>query len=198
MQFEALMIPSLILLVITSFILALGLDWRLSIGALGAQYAVVFILVGATWPLEMAVIKLVAGWIAAAILGMELVGIPDERLYRDQIHLSSSLFRIFLALLVGFAILTFAPQVAKWMLGASYEQILGGLFLIGMGIYHLGLSDQPHRVAIGILTFLSGFEIIYATIETSPLVAGFLAVLTLGIALISSYLIAAPTLEVEE
>jgi hypothetical protein len=47
------------------------------------------------------------------------------------------------------------------------------------------------------LSFTSGFEIIYATVETSPLVAGFFAVLTLGIALISSYLMAAPTLEVE-
>ena len=67
-----------------------------------------------------------------------------------------------------------------------------------MGIFHLGLTDKPFRIALGVLTFLSGFEIIYATIETSPLIAGFFAVLTLGIALINSYLLAAPTLEVEE
>jgi hypothetical protein len=197
MQFDALAVPALILFVITSTILALSLDWRVSLSALGAQYAGVFILVGSAWPLEMAVIKLVAGWIAAAVLGMELVSKPDEHLGKDPTLLSGSLFRIFLGVLVGLAILAFAPDLAKWMLHASYEQILGGIFLIGMGIFQLGLSDQPFRVAIGILSFTSGFEIIYATVETSPLVAGFFAVLTLGIALISSYLMAAPTLEVE-
>ena len=84
------------------------------------------------------------------------------------------------------------------MLQASYEQIIGGLLLIGMGIFYLGLSDLPFRVAIGILTFLSGFEILYATLERSPLTAGFLALLTLSIALISSYLMSISNDEAEE
>lgn len=198
MQFDQFAIPALVTFVITSAILALGLDWRISISALSAQFAGVFILVGSSWPLEMAVIKLVAGWMAAAILGMELVSNPSDQQSMGPTRLSGILFRLFLGVLVGFAILTVAPNLAQWMLQASYEQILGGFFLIGMGIFHLGLSDQPFRVAIGILTFTSGFEIIYATLETSTLVAGFFAILTLGIALISSYLMAAPTLEVEE
>jgi len=198
MQFEPFGIPALILFVATSTVLALDLDWRITIIALGAQYLGVFILVGVSWPLEMAAIKLVAGWIAGAVLGMELVSLPPNNLERESHRLSESLFRIFLAILVGFAILTFAPEVAKWMLQSSYEQILGGTLLIGMGIFHLGLSDRPFRVAIGILTFLSGFEILCATVETSPLAAGFLAILTLGIALVSSYLIASPNLEVDE
>jgi hypothetical protein len=195
MQLELLALPAVILLVITSVILVLGWDWRVSLGALGLQYAGVFILVGLTWPQEMAVIKLVTGWIAAAVLGMELVSLPADQNFQTRGPLSSQLFKLILAGLVVFATLSFGPQVARWMLQISYEQILGGLFLVGMGLLHLGISDHPFRVSIGLLTFLSGFEIIYATIETSALVAGFLAILALGIALVGSYLMIAPTIE---
>lgn len=195
MQLEQLAIPAIILLVSTSVILLLGWDWRVSLGALGLQYAGVFILVGLTWPLEMAVIKLVTGWIAAAVLGMELVNLPPDPNLQTRGPVSSQLFKLILAGMVVFAILSFGPQVARWMLQISYEQLLGGLFLVGMGLLHLGISDHPFRVSIGLLTFLSGFEIIYATIETSALVAGFLAIFSLGIALVGSYLMIAPTIE---
>ena len=198
MQFEVLTLPALFILAATSLILILGEDWRISISALGVQYVGVFILVGVTWPLEMAVIKLVAGWISAAVLGMELVNGSPDQLAAERIPFSDKIFKHFLTILVGFAIFSFVPQVAKWMLQASYEQIVGGLLLAGMGILHLGVSDRPFRVAVGLLTFLSGFEIIYATVETSAIVAGFLAVFSLGIALIGSYLTFAPTLEVDE
>ncbi|MCJ7703692.1 MAG: hypothetical protein MUO62_19100 [Anaerolineales bacterium] len=198
MQFEVLTLPALFVLAATSIILILGEDWRISISALGVQYIGVFILVGVTWPLEMAVIKLVAGWISAAVLGMELVNGSPDQLAAERYPFSDRIFKLFLAILVGFAIFSFVPQVAKWMLQASYEQIVGGLLLAGMGILHLGVSDRPFRVAVGLLTFLSGFEIIYATVETSAIVAGFLAVFSLGIALIGSYLTFAPTLEVDE
>ena len=195
MQLDALALPVVILLAITSLILVLGLDWRLSLGALGVQYAGVFVLVGLTWPQEMAVIKLVTGWIAAAVLGMELVNLPADQNHQERGPISSQLFKVILAAMVGFAILTIGPQVARWMLQISYPQILGGLLLVGMGVLHLGVSDHPFRVSIGLLTFLSGFEIFYATVETSVLVAGFLAIFSLGIALIGSYMMIAPTLE---
>jgi hypothetical protein len=197
-QLETLDVPALVLLLVASTILTLNLEWRLSIIALGVQYLGIFILVGISWPLEMAAVKLIAGWIAGAVLGMALVSNPPDMLRGETHQMSERLFRIFLAVLVGFAILSFAPQVAKWMLQASYEQIIGGLLLIGMGIFYLGLSDLAFRVAIGILTFLSGFEILYATLERSPLTAGFLAVLTLSIALISSYLMSISNDEAEE
>ena len=198
MQLETFDVTALVLLLVTSTILTLNLEWRISIIALGVQYLGIFILVGISWSLEMAAVKLIAGWIAGAVLGMELVSLPPDMLRGESHRMSERLFRIFLAVLVGFAILSFAPQVAKWMLQASYEQIIGGLLLIGMGIFYLGLSDLPFRVAIGILTFLSGFEILYATLERSPLTAGFLALLTLSIALISSYLMSISNDEAEE
>lgn len=41
---------------------------------------------------------------------------------------------------------------------------------------------------MGLLTTISGFELMYAAVENSVLVAGLLAVVTLGLALVGAYL----------
>ncbi len=48
---------------------------------------------------------------------------------------------------------------------------------------------------IGLLTALSGFEILYAAVETSVMVAGLQAIVTLGLALIGAYLLAVRGME---
>jgi len=67
--------------------------------------------------------------------------------------------------------------------------------LIGIGLLQLSLSSHLLRVIIGLLTILSGFEIIYAAVETSALVTGLLAGVNLGLALVGAYLLIAPTME---
>jgi hypothetical protein len=59
----------------------------------------------------------------------------------------------------------------------------------------VGLGSSVFRSLVGLLILLSGFEIIYAAVELSILVAGLLAMLTLGVALIGSYLMQAPGAE---
>jgi hypothetical protein len=67
--------------------------------------------------------------------------------------------------------------------------------LIGMGLLQLSLTSHPLKVIIGLLTALSGFEIIYAAIETSTLVTGLLAGITLALALVGAYLLISPSME---
>ena len=88
-----------------------------------------------------------------------------------------------------------APHLADWMPGAEMEQVWGGLILIGIGLLQLGLTAQPLRVVLGILTVLSGFEILYAVAESAVLVAGLLASVNLGLALVGAYLLTSPDLE---
>ena len=73
MALDAFSLPVVFLFIATSVVNLVSRDWRVMIIALGIQYLGVFILVSLTWPLEMAVIKLVTGLIASAVLGMELV-----------------------------------------------------------------------------------------------------------------------------
>ena len=198
MDFSALAIPAVILIAVTSIILAVGRDWRLSISALGAQYIGMFVLIVQSWPLELAVVKLVAGWISAAVLGMALVGVPVQKRSSEESWLSEILFRIFPAVLVGLVVISLAPGISQWFLTATYGQILGGAVLICMGILHLGLTGQPWRTTVGLLTIFAGFEILYATVETSILITGVLTLANMGIALVGAYLLLSPSMEVEE
>jgi len=85
------------------------------------------------------------------------------------------------------------PAVDTIMADAGFAVTNGSLLLIGMGLLHLGVSARILRVAIGLMTVLAGFEIIYSTVEGSILVAALLAVINLGLALVGSYLLIAST-----
>ena len=67
---DALALVALSIVSLGALILLISHDWRLSVSALGVVYVGAFILVGFSWPTEMAVVKLVAGWISASVLGM--------------------------------------------------------------------------------------------------------------------------------
>lgn len=183
---------------ITALIILSSRNWRVSISALGAQYLGVFLLIALSWPIEFAIVKLVAGWIAAAVLGIGLV--EQSEAWEDELGkwMSGTLFRIFLAGFFIFMAFVLTPSVVHLVLRASNVQVFGALTLIGLGMIHLGLTAQPTRIILGLLTVLSGFEIFYATMETSLLVNALLAVNTLGLALTGAYLHASAQLKAEE
>jgi hypothetical protein len=188
-------IAAVILLGVTALTLFLSQDWRVSVAALAVQYAGVAVLVGMSWPVALAVVKVVVGWMAAAALGLTQIGQPfgmEERSWPG-----GRIFRSVAASLVLLVILTISPGVSAWFPGVRNVQVIGGLILIGMGLLHLGMTARPLRVILGLLTVLSGFEIFYAVVETSVLVAGLLVVVTLGLALVGAYLLTA-TVEGEQ
>ena len=72
------------------------------------------------------------------------------------------------------------------------------MLLIGMGLLNVGLSSQTLTSILGLLSIFAGFEILYAAVEASTLVAGLLATINLGIALVGAYLMVVPQLEALE
>ena len=198
MSFESFGLPALFLISAAALVLLISYDWRLSISALGSMYIGIFILIALSWPLEMAVVKLVTGWISASVLGMGLANSPQAWHRPDRYWPSEIIFRVSAAGLYILAALSLTPIVKNWLIAATTDQVLSGLILIGLGVFHLGLTAQPVRTIFGLLVALAGFEILYATIDSSVLVAGFLAVINMGIALIGAYLLISPTMEPEE
>lgn len=192
---ENLALPAVAVVSLTALLLLISLDWRLSIAALAVQYAGVFVLVALSWPIEMAVVKLVTGWMAGAVLGMGLIGLPAESRRPERLGLAIIAFRFIVALVVGLVAISLAPRLVEWVPEIEPRQAYGGAILIGLGLLHLGLVARPLRVALGLLTILSGFEILYAAVEASTLVSGLLAGVDLGLALVGAYLVAVPTLE---
>lgn len=171
------------ILTITSLTILWGPRGRWVISALALQYIAVFILVSQMWPLSLAAVKLIAGWMAGAVLGASQQGSHVER---QSLSIAGRLFRIaggIFVLVVVFSI-TLTPQ--DW-LPISQAQLAGGLILMGMGLFQLGLATRPLAVIVGLLTTLSGFEVIYAGVVTSVLVTGLLAAVSLGLALAGAY-----------
>lgn len=186
------------LLFLTAVTFMVSRDWRLSIAALGMQYAGVFALVIQSWPFETAVVKIVTGWMAGAVLGIALLNLPEEGIFEGTPARSENVFRVLASILIGMVAVSWGSRLIVWFPEISDQQATGGLLLIGMGLLHVSLTVRPLRVGLGLLTFLSGFEILYAAVERSVLVIGLLAVLTLSLALISAYLLGLHSPEVFE
>jgi hypothetical protein len=171
-------------------------EWRWSIALLAGQYFAAFWLVFLHWPLTMAAAKLVTGWMAAAALGMTQINVNSSYLGTREYQSGETswpqgrVFRIFSAGLVLLAVLTSSQAVADWLPGAGLPVVTASLVLISLGLLHLGMTANPLRVTLGLLTTLLGFEILYSAFENSILVAALLSVVTLGLALAGSYLIA--------
>ncbi|MCK5794536.1 MAG: hypothetical protein KAH12_07510 [Anaerolineales bacterium] len=174
----------------------IGSNRRWMTGLLALQYVEVFLFVSISWPLEIAVVKLVAGWMASAVLFLTYQNMseaePESWLAANP---PGTAFKGFAALLVGLSVYSLVPLALRWFLGATSQQVLGGLWLLGLGLLQLVLSRDSLRIIIGLLTVLSGFEILYATLEASVLMTGLLAILNIGFAFLGAYLLIASNLE---
>lgn len=179
------------IVLITSVGLLIARDWRVSILLLAVQYFGVFILTLQHWPLGMASVKVVAGWMSAAILGMTRSGLPADTVGEESIWPRGRLFRLFAAGMILMIVAAVTRGVDTIMADAGFAVTGGSLLLIGMGLLHLGITSHPLRVILGLMTVLSGFEILYSAVEGSVLVAGLLAVINLGLALVGAYLLIA-------
>jgi hypothetical protein len=182
---------AVVIILITCTGLLIVRDWRWCIILLAVQYLCMFVLTLQHWPFGMASVKLVAGWMSAAILGMTRSNFASQDFEETGIWPGGRLFRLFAALMVLLIVSAVTPKVDTVMADAGYAVTGGSLLLIGLGLLQLGITSHILRVATGLLTVLSGFEILYSTVEGSILVAALLAVINLGLALVGGYLLIA-------
>lgn len=189
---------AVVVIVITSVGLLLARDWRSSIILLAVQYVAMFTLCLSHMPLGMASVKVVSGWMSAAILGMTRSGLSTPDIDEENNWPRGISFRLFAAGMVGIIVAGAAPRVNLMMADAGTAVTTGSLLLIGMGLLHLGLTANILRVTISLMTILSGFEILYAAVEGSVLVTALLATIILGLALVGAYLMLAANAEETE
>jgi hypothetical protein len=124
---------------------------------------------------------------AAALIGAAQM---DNHLNSVKSSRDSGFFvRLAAGGLIWLFIIAIEPRMEAW-LPAPDIVIYGALILIGMGLLHIGMSKLPFGILAGLLTIISGFEILYASIESSVLIAGLMAMINLGLALSGVYLTA--------
>jgi hypothetical protein len=128
---------------------------------------------------------------SAAILGMTRSGLASPDSAEEEAWPRGRPFRLFAAGIVALIVTVVTPSVDTIMADAGFPVTSASLLLIGIGLLHLGITAHTLRVTIGLMTVLSGFEVLYSAVEGSVLVAALLAVINLGLALVGSYLLIA-------
>ena len=169
-----------ILAAFSSLFLFVSKKWRWNILALAVIYVSVFWMVLQVWPLGLAVVKLIAGWMAGAILGSSVK--EDEDVSRSE-NITEQRFKIVIVVIIWIFAFSVTDNLLNW-LPIPQTLMAGGFVLISTGILQIGMASNPIRVVFGLMTTMAGFEVLYAGVEDSVLVAGFLSIITLGIALV--------------
>ena len=180
------------LIVTTATIMLINRDWRISLGVLAIQYLAAFWLVTRHLPFIMASTKLITGWMVVAALGMTRLSLPnpeDEK--EESFWPRGQWFRSILMCIVVLVTIGSTPRIEAVIPGLGLPVVAGSLLMIGAGVVQLGVTSNLLRVILGLLTMLTGFETLYAAVESSILVAGLLSVTSLGLGIVGSYLLIA-------
>jgi hypothetical protein len=175
-------------IVITGMVILIFRDWRFNAFALGFQYLAAFLLVDLSWPIEMALIKLIVGWMATVSIGLTCL---RQLKIKDRAESSSSLlFRGISGLVVIVVVFIITPTVQINIFPNVDLLILqGGLMLFGLTLMQLGMSAEPYLIIMSLLGMMTGFEIIHAALELSMLLSGLLVIVNLGLALLGVYFV---------
>ena len=195
LNFENLQNIAVLLTLGATITLLLTNNWRIYLLALAVQYLGVFAVVSVHWPVGLAAVKLVVGWMTTAILGSSK---PDRNFVLPyQSSRMGLIFRFITIMIVGLLVNWFSPFFAEWLDIDSLVALSGLLLFVG-GILQIGLSGSILRRIVGVLTVLSGFEIIFAPLSDSVLLAGLIALIHLGIGVAVTYWINVLNTDLEE
>lgn len=202
--------PAVVGLILTPVVIFLTSDWRLSLTALMVQYLLVGTAVTRFVQLEVAVVKILVGVLVVCILYLSARRIQDVQ-ERQQVEATSTRFlgvqlawgggplglplRLLVLLLVALTTVRFFGEFHSLLPALDPESVtfppdvaLVSFWLGLLGVVGLVLSGNPLRVAPALLTLVAAFDLVYAGLETSLAVVGFLGALILLVALAFSYL----------
>ena len=166
-------------------------QWTLNNFALGLQYICIFLLILEVRSTFLAGIKLIVGLMVSLMLYLTLKssGLIESTLLRRHVT-SAEIFRGTIALLLALISFLAAPALQQSAFPQSSQLLLtASLGLILFGLFQMGTITEPLYLVIGLLTFLSGFELLYASLEFSRLLEALLTAVNLSLALIGSFFI---------
>lgn len=182
----------LFVLMATSLFILISHNWRFTVIAFAIQYVGVFGLIAVIWPFSMAAVKVIVGWMACSVLSA--ASNLESSKVESEHPMSEYILRTIAAGLIWVFTFTLAPTLVDWI-AIPLNLAQGSVLLLGMGMVQTGMTRDPMKIIIGLLTLLSGFEILYSHLEASILVTGLLAAVNLGIAFIGSIILTAPSSE---
>jgi hypothetical protein len=197
--------PAAWILLGTGMMIALFLDWRLSLLALIVQYLVASLLFFDLLNPQLAIIKLFVGMFVCLILywtarQVDYGRSPDttwhirseQKAHLGPVSIPQSLAWRLAA--IGIALLLVA--ILAWGFSFYLPGLppdlgyinLAILLLIALGMAGVITSRDPLSGGMSVLTFLTGFELYFAALDQSTRTLALLAALNFIVALVVSYL----------
>jgi len=195
--------PAVVGLVVTASLIIVVRDWRISLSALLAQYLLVGFLLTRLITPEVATVKTLVGALICPILYLTARRVRGGRQRSKDgssplptgwevfpVGLPFRLLAVVLTGLVANSLLNsyLLPEVPRDIGFASY-------WLALIGFLAMILTAEPLKAGLGLLTFMAGFELFYAALESSLSVVGFLGIINLFMALAIAYLALAREVE---
>lgn len=164
--------------------------WLTNLISLAIQFVAMFIVVLNVWVFSVAIIKLIVGLVTVGIIAYSLSSLDMlKAAVRFAPFREGELFRAFTGICLILFILIFQPQAQATMFPRSPQALLFcALSVMGISLLQLGLKAEPFYILIGLLGFLTGFELLYASLEYSALLEGLFTVIKLGLALAAPYI----------
>jgi hypothetical protein len=212
-------LPAMTGLILTATTIFLTSDWRLAFTGLVLQYVLMGLALTRFIQVEVAIVKILAGILAVAILYLtarriqEVQGGQQARAGSARflgLHMSWGAgplglpFRLLAVLLVALAMIRFFDEIrlllpmpagdGAFAPAVPADVSFVAFWLAAMGMVGLIVSGESLRVAPAVLTIVTGFDLIYAGLQPNLAVVGFLGALTLLAALAFSYLAAVRSL----
>ncbi len=194
--------PAVVGLVGTAGLIVLFTDWRASLSALTAQYLLVgLLLTGAIQP-EVVLVKVITGGMVCSILYLTARRIQsshprgrmatwEARPFTVKRYTLSVGFHFRLLAVVLMALMTYGLFERYPFPDVSKPIVFAGYWLMAVGYLKMAINGEAFKVGLGLLTFETGFEVLYAALETGLVVVGLLGIVNLLISLVIAYLVSA-------
>lgn len=199
--------PAAYLVMLTAALILIVRDWRLSVLFLTLQYLIVGFLFADVLLPHLAFMKVLVGLFVCLIFYItarqvnwgrlpedvtpdEAIQLRKERFVRfgTLVLPTDTPFRVFLALMLCLVVWASSHR-SDYLLPAVPEHFqIAVLALTSLGLVSLCLSSEPLMAGLGLLTFLTGFELFYSALEQSVAMLGLLGVVNLTVTLVIAYL----------
>ena len=164
-------------------------QWLVNLIALAAQYLGMFLLLTLVRPPTLAAIKLIVGWMDTLVLYITLASVGELYTLKAPHRLSSGqIFRLLAGLFMIVFTIVFLPQIQSlFLMEGNQPLLLAAVGTMLLGLLQVSMISEPFYIILGLLTFLSGFELLYAALELSLLLEALFAGINLGLALVGAY-----------
>lgn len=143
-----------------------------------------FILIVQIWPVALASVKLISGWMGTLLLGYTISSNPS--IQEEKLPLSLIIFRISAIGLIWVFLSMNVQNIMEW-LPIDYTYLFIGLVYVLTGMLSFNFQ-YPLDVIMGLIVFLTGFDLIYSSLEGSVLVTGIYGLIVILISLVGVFL----------